>query len=261
MKNRSILYEDNTAKYGSAFREDNNEEFTIDIVELLTCLLDNAKYIISISLLCAVVAGVIVFMFITPVYTATSKLYIMSSDDSAINLSDLQMGTYLASDYQEVFYNWHVHESVIQKLSLPYDYETISGMLEVTNPSDTRILYISITSEDPKEAKLIADTYADVAQEFITATMETREPSIFEEALLPTVPSAPHKLRIIILAFICGFIVSCGFITVKFILDDRIRTASDIEKYLDLTVIGMMPMQTHQRPANFKKARKEGSRQ
>ena len=260
MRNRNIVIKDNTEKYGSAFREGSDEEFTIDIIELLTRLLDNAKHIITISLLCALIAGVIVFIFVTPVYTATSKLYIMSSDDSAINLSDLQMGTYLASDYQEVFYNWHVHERVIQKLSLPYDYETISDMLEVTNPSDTRILYISITSENPKEAKLIADTYADVAQEFITATMETREPSIFEEALLPTIPSAPHKLRIIVIAFAFGFIASCGFITVKFILDDRIRTASDIEKYLDLTVIGMMPLQTHQYTANSRKARKEGSR-
>jgi len=244
--------------YGSAFHDTSDEELSIDIIQLLYRLLDNAKLIIAVALSCALIAGVITFVFITPVYTATAKLYVMSSGDSAINLSDLQMGAYLASDYQEVFQNWHVHERVIQQLDLPYDYEDMYDMLEVVNPSDTRILYISITSEDPHEAKLIADTYAVVAKEFIASTMETREPSLFEEALFPTKPSAPHKLRAVVLSFIAGFVVTCMYVSIRFIIDDRIRTSSDVEDYLSIPVLGIMPMQSPIRNSQ-KKIRKDSA--
>ena len=60
-------------------------------------------------------------------YTATSKLYVVNTKDSAINLSDLQIGNYLASDYTEVFSNWHVHEMVLQRLGLDYTYSQLAG--------------------------------------------------------------------------------------------------------------------------------------
>ncbi|MFQ9448332.1 MAG: hypothetical protein ACLR4A_14210 [Christensenellales bacterium] len=70
--------------------------------------------------------------------------------DSAINLSDLQVGNYLASDYTEVFSNWHVHEMVLERLGLDYTYSQLSNMVSVTNPQDTRILYVAVQSSDPQ---------------------------------------------------------------------------------------------------------------
>ena len=39
------------------------------------------------------------------------RLYIMGQDSSSI-LADLQIGSYLTKDYQEVFQTWEVHEMV-----------------------------------------------------------------------------------------------------------------------------------------------------
>lgn len=243
----------------SALLEAADDELQIDLLELFYRLLERAKYIIGVSVLCAILAAAITLICIQPMYTATSKLYVMSASDTAINLADLQMGTYLASDYQEVFRNWHVHERVLQQLNLPYSYEKLTGMLEVTNPSDTRILYINIESPDPAEAKLIADTYAAVAKEFIATTMDTKEPSLFEEALLPTSPTSPRPVRNTALGFLLGFFASCALFTIRFILDDKIRTAADVEKYFDLPVLGMMPVQNIDKPATSRKSRREGN--
>ena len=87
-----------------------NEDDEINLVELLYRLIEKWKIIALASLLGALIAAVYTFCFITPMYTATSKLYVVNTKDSAINLSDLQIGNYLASDYTEVFSNWHVHE-------------------------------------------------------------------------------------------------------------------------------------------------------
>ena len=236
-----------------------NEDDEINIVELLYRLIEKWKIIALASLLGALIAAVYTFCFITPMYTATSKLYVVNTKDSAINLSDLQIGNYLASDYTEVFSNWHVHEMVLQRLGLDYTYSQLAGMVSVKNPKDTRILYVSVVSDDPQEAKDMADTYAQVAREFIAVKMDTEQPNIFEEALLPSGPSSPNKSKNVIMGFMIGLILSCGMIVAQFLMDDRLRSADDIEKYVQLPTLGIMPKQTKsaqpRRAAN--KTRKE----
>jgi len=216
----------------------------IDLVELLYRLIEKWKIIVLACLLGALIAAVCTFYFITPMYTATSKLYVVNAKDSAINLSDLQIGNYLASDYTEVFSNWHVHEMVLQRLGLDYTYSQLAEMVSVENPKDTRILYVNVVSDDPQEAKDMADTYAQVAREFIAVKMDTEQPNIFEEALLPSRPSSPNKSRNIIMGFMIGLILSCSVIIAQFLMDDRLRSADDIEKYVQLPTLGVMPKQT-----------------
>lgn len=229
---------------------------TINLVELFYRLIEKMKWIIAAALIGALLAGVYTVFGITPMYTATSKLYVMNANDAAINLSDLQIGTYLASDYKEVFKIWHVHEMVIEKLGLPYSYEQLSGMLTITNPSDTRILYITVSSPDPDEAKSIADTYAQVSKEFIAKSMESEEPNVIEEALRPTSPSSPSKARNIMLGFLLGITLSCGVITMQFIADDRIRNSEEISRYLNLTTLGMLPMQNAKKSGRARKGKR-----
>lgn len=214
-----------------------------DLIALGKRLVERAKQIIAASLLGALLAALVTIFLISPQYTATAKLYVMNASESAVNLADLQIGTYLAADYQEVFSNWHVHEAVIQRLNLSYDYRQLSEMLRVTNPSDTRILYITVTAADPEEAKRMADAYAAVAQEFIASTMDTEMPRLFEEALLPSAPSSPSLTTNIAIGIAAGIVLACSAITVCFALDDRIRDGGDIERYMDLPVLGMMPRQ------------------
>ena len=70
------------------------------------------------------------------------QIYVLSRRDSAINMSDLQIGTALTSDYIKVFQMWEVHEAVISNLDLPYSYSKMKSMLSVVNASDTRMLDI-----------------------------------------------------------------------------------------------------------------------
>lgn len=231
-------------KQPSVGQSEESVDGEVDLVELLYRLIEKWKIIVLACLFGALIAAVCTFYFITPMYTATSKLYVVNAKDSAINLSDLQIGNYLASDYTEVFSNWHVHEMVLQRLGLDYTYSQLAEMVSVENPKDTRILYVNVVSDDPQEAKDMADTYAQVAREFIAVKMDTEQPNIFEEALLPSRPSSPNKSRNIIMGFMIGLILSCSVIIAQFLMDDRLRSADDIEKYVQLPTLGVMPKQT-----------------
>lgn len=230
--------------------EKQDEELEIDLWDLVLYLLDRWMILVASALAGAIIAGVVTFCFMTPVYEATSKLYVVSQKDSAINLSDLQIGNYLAKDYQEVFKNWMVHETVIERLDLPYSYKYLMTHLKVTNPADTRMLYITYTSQNPAEAQLIANTYAEVGQAFIASHMDTREPTMFETALLPAEPSSPSMAKNVVLGFALALVLAGGILVVMYLADDKIRTPEDVEKYLRIPVLGTMIDTNHEDKAN-----------
>ena len=217
------------------------DEVEIDLMELLYRLMDKWKWIVLGALLGTVVSAAITLFVLTPKYEATAKLYVLNSNDSAVNLSDLQIGSYLATDYQEVFRTWEVHEMVIANLGLFYTYQELQEMLSVTNPPSTRILYITITSESPREAAALANEYASVARKYISSTMATEQPNNFSIALEPTKAISPNKTLNIILGFLIGVVFVVAIITVLFILDDKIRTNEDILKYAGMPTLAMIP--------------------
>ena len=219
-----------------------NDYMEIDLVALFYRLLEKIHWILLTALVGAAIAAIIVYKFVTPIYQATSKIYIVGSD-TTISLSDLQIGSNLAADYREVFKNWHVHELVNERLNLNYSYSKLAGMVTATNPSGTHVLYVSAKSPDPEEAKLLADTYAQVAREFIATKMDMREPNIFEESLMPTKPVSPQKTRDILIGFLIGALLAAAVVTIKFFSDDRILSGEDVAKVGGLTTLGMIPLQ------------------
>jgi len=173
-------------------------------------------------------------------YEATSEMYILSSKDSAINLSDLQIGAALTSDYEEVLRTWEVEALVRQNLDLPYTNKQLKGMISIANPSNTRILKITATSADPQEAKDIANEYVAVAREYISSVMMTDAPTTLSEAILPQQPVSPRKARNIALGFIVGALIAIVIITIVFISDDKIKTSDDIRKYIGLPTLAVV---------------------
>lgn len=250
-----------TAGAGTAAKKQQEDDQEIDLVALFYRLLEKIHWILLAGLAAAVIAGVLVYKVITPMYQATSKIYIVGSD-TTISLSDLQIGSNLAADYQEVFKNWHVHELVDKRLNLNYSYTELSKMISVSNPANTHVLYVSAKSPDPQEAKMIADAYAQVAREFIATKMDMREPNIFEEAMLPSKPVSPQKIRDIIIGFLIGALIAAAVVTIRFLSDDRILTSEDVAKVGNLTTLGMIPLQEiGEEDGADRKGRKKRSRE
>lgn len=222
-------------------KPEETDEYEIDLMELLFKLLDNWKLILILALVAGLVTGVYVLGVMTPLYQATSTIYVLNRSDSAINLSDLQIGAALTRDYIKVFSMWEVHEAVISNLNLDYSYQEIEDMLAVTNDSDTRMLDITVTSPDPEKAAMISNEYARVVSDYIEQTMYTDKPSIMSMALVPTNPVNGGYAGKILLGTSAGAMLACVIVALQFILDDRIRTAEDIRKYTGLTTLAVVP--------------------
>lgn len=218
-----------------------SEEMTIDLLDLFWYLLKKWKIFAVSVLLCAVIAVVYLFNFATPIYESTAQLYVVNSSDSVLNLSDLQIGTYLTSDYQLVFDTWEVNQQVIQNLKLPYTIQQLRNMVRVTNPSSTRALLITVTSPNAKEAADIANEMARVARKYIAETMKSDEPTTLSMALEPLTPVKPQKTKTVILAVMLGILIPAAIFVVMFVTDDKIKTSADIQKYTGAAPLAVLP--------------------
>lgn len=232
----------------AAQRAAEQDEDTIDLLELALGLLEHWKLIAVTAVTGAVLMALYTFFLVTPMYKATATIYVVSRNDSVLNFSDLQVGSELTSDYIKVFEMWEVHEKVISNLDLDYTYTDMASMLSVTNTSDTRMLDITVTNPDPEEAAAIANEYADVGAKYISEKMKTDEPTLMSSARVPENPFSPNKAKNILLGFVVGFVLASAVVVLRTMLDDTYKTAEDIRKYAGLVVLASVPMAENAQP-------------
>lgn len=213
---------------------------TIDLVELMYHVLSRIHYV----LICALVGAIIMVVqaaSAVPVYSATAKLYIVGSQGATINVSDLQLGSMLTMDYEEVFRTWEVHEMVRSQLGVDYTYSQLQSMIRISNPEDTRILYITARHSNAQMAADIANAYASAARTFILQTMDAEEPNLFSVALVPSVASVVSKASNAVKGFMLGAVLAVGVIVLLFVLDDRPRTPEHIQQAADIPTLAVIP--------------------
>ena len=223
-------------------QEFTNDEMEIDLLDLAYMLLDKWHYLLVCLLIGAVLLNAYAFFFIDPTYESTSKLYVVSaSDDSVVNLSDLNLGTSLTADYEELMLSYPVLNRVINRLGLDMTSEELSKSFSLNNPSDTRILEITATSTDPQMAQDLAETMAEEAIDYLPETMSTLAPNLAQHAKLPESKVAPSYTKYTMIGALLGFLLCAAFFTVRYLMDDTIHTADDMEKYFGLVPLTTIP--------------------
>jgi capsular polysaccharide biosynthesis protein len=223
--------------------QDEQDEMEIDLLELCYVLLAKWLWIILSAVLVGACTFVVNYFLITPKYESTSELFVLSKSTSITSLADIQMGASLTSDYVEVVMERPIIEQVITNLGLANEtYESLSGNISVTNPSDTRLLRITVTDTDPVRAKNIADEMADVARAFIAEKMDQSAPSITHYGYSDGEKTSPHVTKNTVIGALLGALIAMAIVVVSYLLNDTIVTADDIEKKLGMTLLGSIPL-------------------
>ena len=217
------------------------DELTIDLGELFRVLLSKVHIIILAAILMALVAFVGTKLFVTPMYTSVTKMYVLAKDEnsttSSSNYSELTAGSMLTKDYMELVKSRPVLEKTISVLNLKMQPAELANMISVSTPTDTRIMTVSVESANPKQAKEIADAVREAVGVQIKEIMSVDSVNTVEEGNLPTSPSSPNTMKNMMLGGILGFVIAAGIITLIYLLDDTIKTPEDVENYLGLNVL------------------------
>ncbi len=230
----------------------------INIGELFALLLGRAFLVISAGVFFAL-CGLFVSKFVIhPVYESTTKIYILNKEENqTVTYSDVQISTQLTQDYAELIKSRYVLEEVIQRLNLvEMDYKDLSKVLKVDTPADTRIVSITVKDEDPLMAMKIANCIREVSSEHITNVMDIDAINVAETANVPTEKASPSVGRWTVFSGFIGAVVIAFFVILGYLLDDTIKSNDDVERYLGLSTLALVPL-TLEEQDKKKKAKKK----
>lgn len=213
----------------------------IDLVWIFYALLKKIWLIIVAAVLTACVVAGYTYFAIAPTYKSTSTMLVLTKETTLTSLADLQIGSQLTKDYTVLITSRPVLEEVIENLELDMTYKQLKQKISITNPEDTRILNISVTVNDAKQAKEIVDELSIVSSAFIGDKMEVTPPKIIEEGEISTVKVGPNITRNALIGFLIGALVIGIVVVVLELMNDTVRTESDIEKYLGIPTLANVP--------------------
>ena len=231
----------------SGMGSSSDDEITIDLAELFGVLWHWIWLILLVALLLGGAAYAFSKFVIPEEFQSTTKIYVLDKESGSGGQStytDLQVGSQLTKDYAELITSRTVIEKVIadNHLESVYDYKAFLKKVEVNTPTDTRIVSITVTDTNPALAQALADDIRVEASDLIINTMQINAVNTYEVANLPTEKSAPSCSKWALIGALLGALLVGGTVTLQYILDDTIKTSEDIEQYLGLSTLALIPL-------------------
>ena len=218
-----------------------NDEMEIDLLEIFYILRSKILIIILTGIIFGAAAFGYAGFLATPSYTSSSMMLVLTKETTLSSLADLQIGSQLTKDYSILITSKPVLNDVIDNLDLDMNYKQLRDCITVNNESDTRILQISVEYPNAKKAKEIVDELSTVSSEYIGDKMEVTPPKIIEKGEASYERTDLSVKKTIAIGALLGMILCAAIVIVRALMDDSICVEEDIEKYLGISTLSVIP--------------------
>lgn len=214
----------------------------IDLLELFRAVL---KYIRLIIVLCIVfgLGGFFGTKFlITPTYTARTSIYLTPqiNDTGSLDYNSQMANSKLVTNVVNLMTQNNIMSEVAKDVGLE-NASSVKKCISVTNESNTEIITVTATTTDPKLSKDIANDTVDTFINTMQKNLNVRNIEIVDKAKLSYIPSGPNIKKNTMMASLVGGVIGVGYAVLKFLLDNRLRTKEEAEKYLGIPVFAEFP--------------------
>lgn len=220
-------------------------EETIDLREYFHIIKKRAWIIALITILAMVTSGIISFFVLSPVYEANTTLIVNTEQNKETNNiitgDQLNVTQKLTLTYGQIISSRIVLDSVIKKLDLNMDYEELEKKITVSPVKDTQIMSVTVQDANPEEARDIANTIPKIFTKEVKRITNANSVEVIDKAITPEKPVKPNKVINISIAAVLGFIVGISIAFTLEYMDNKIKTPQDIEKYIELPILGVVP--------------------
>lgn len=230
----------------------NDEYMEIDLVRMFGALCRRAWVIILVVVLFGTATFGYTKLTVTPLYKARTLLYVNNSvslGDAKVSISqgDLSVAKSLVDTYIVILNSRTTLDEVIEQSGVGYSYEQMTHMISCAAVNETEIFYVEVTSPDPKEAELIANTIGQVLPGRIASVVEGSSVRIVDYAVEPTHPASPNLTKNVMMGILLGMLLACGVIVILELRDDKIHNSDYLIQNYDIPVLAVIPELTANR--------------
>lgn len=221
------------------------QEITLDLRDIFHIIKKGLWIIILITILFTAVSGVVSYFVLKPSYEASTKIIIGNTskivEEYGYDYSDVLMFQTLAKTYGEIAQSRTVAEIAARKLGQEVTPEEVSSKITVSTGTDTQIMEITAESISEEDARRTANALSEAFVEEAMRLLPAGNVKIMDRAMLPKYPVSPRPKFNMAIAFFLGLVVSFGIIFIKEYMDNTIKTEEDINRFLNIPVIGVIP--------------------
>jgi capsular polysaccharide biosynthesis protein len=217
-------------------------EQELDLFELWQVIAKRSLLIIFLPLLAAAASAAISIFVLVPQYQASTTLLVMKpTETTQILYQDIQVSRQLVDTYREIARSDTVLNKVVANLRLNYNTDTVRNQVDVTSVRNTEIINISATNPNPEVARDIANEVARVFMSEVVDLYKVENVSLIDRAVIPAVPVSPRVQLNVAVAYAVGLMAALGLAFLQEYLDKTIKTPEDVQKHLQLPVLGIIP--------------------
>lgn len=217
-----------------------DRELEIDLVALFYAIIKKWWLVVLGGFLGILIAGFYTFQIARPIYQASSAIYMRGAGNTVTSLQDLQIGAELTNDYEQIFKSRPILEEVVNRLGLGITYKQLRNKIQLSNPTDTRILRITVEGYDPAEATNIVNTLVQVGMNSVNE-IDAKEPYLIEEAVVDWDPVSPSATKNLTIGGLLGVLGIVAIVTLRFVINDRVRTVEELEQVIKVPVLASFP--------------------
>lgn len=219
----------------------------ISLKELLLILRKRIRLIAILTILSVVTSGIVSFFILDKEYQTFTTLMVGKPRDyrsynNQLDYNDILLNQKLVSTYGELVKTRAVADEVIRNLNLDISYEDFREKVNVNLVQDTEIIRLEVVDTNPALAAEIANETAQVFMESVKDIMKVENIQVIDEARVPDKPIKPRPMLNMAIAGVLGLMIGVFITFLLEFLDNTIKTPDDVERHLELPVIGTIPM-------------------
>lgn len=216
---------------------------TIDLLEVLNAVRQHILAIILTTLVLAAAGFGVSKFLMTPMYQASALMIVNTRQDITSNVTSDQINsaTKLVSTYSIILKSDTVLNQVIENLGLNMDYQQLANRVTVSAVDDTQVMKVTVTSDNPEWARQVCEQITQISPDVILEAVEAGSVKVISKASISPEPVSPNVSRNTARGAVAGLVISVGIVFLMVLLDNKINNEEDVSKYLDLTVVGVIP--------------------
>lgn len=228
---------------------DNNYDYEIDLLKIFEIIKNKILLLISICLLTCTASFLITKFAIKETFTATSKMIVIQSSETASSgqkytNSELLASRHLVDTYSQIILSDAVADTVIKNLK-DQGYTITNGKyrssVSVNSANNTEIINIKVTTNDPELSMNISNEIANVFGTKVYEIMKTENVTILSKAKMPTGRSGPSYRKNVTLGGIVGVAICGLYLIISALTDNNIKNEEEVKKIFDYPIIGNIP--------------------
>lgn len=216
----------------------------MDLKEILDIIRNKILMITIITVIVSIIGGCITFFVLSPVYETNATVLVnkdKTNNENNITGDDLTVNQKLALTYGEIIKSRKVLSKVIRELDLDITVKELSEKISVSTINETEIINITVEDTSKSQVYKIANKIVEIFTQDVEQIVSGVKFELIDKPIEPQDPVRPNKIINIAMSVIIGLMTGILITFLLEYLDDNIKSESDIEKILELPVIGVIP--------------------